>query len=166
MKKADSPDPAKYLPALAASDHNGASGNIKFDEKGDRKDAEMTIFTLKDGKITPLAIIKGGKSMTLDEYAALSAPAPAAAPAQPAAMPRHARHGRNVGHGRHGTGRAPRCGSRCSAAAARPRLPRRQLPPRPSRPHPHPPSKRRARHNGEAANAPSPFFCPCGMRGR
>ena len=86
MKKADSPDPAKYLPALAASDHNGASGNIKFDEKGDRKDAEMTIFTLKDGKITPLAIIKGGKSLTLDEYAALSAPAPAAAPAQPAAM--------------------------------------------------------------------------------
>ena len=86
MKKADSPDPAKYLPALTASDHNGASGNIKFDEKGDRKDAEMTIFTLKDGKITPLAIIKGGKSLTLDEYAALSAPAPAAAPAQPAAM--------------------------------------------------------------------------------
>ncbi len=92
MKKADSPDPAKYLAALAASDFNGASGNIKFDEKGDRKDAEMTIFTLKDGKITPLAIIKGGKSLTLDEYAALSAPAPApaaapaAAPAQPAAM--------------------------------------------------------------------------------
>jgi branched-chain amino acid transport system substrate-binding protein len=86
MKKADSPDPAKYLPALAASDFTGASGNIKFDEKGDRKDAEMTIFTLKDGKITPLAIIKGGKSLTLDEYAALSAPAPAPAPAQPAAM--------------------------------------------------------------------------------
>ena len=88
MKKADSAEPAKYLAALAASDYNGASGNIKFDEKGDRKDAEMTIFTLKDGKITPLAIIKGGKSLTLDEYAALSAPAPAAAaaPAQPAAM--------------------------------------------------------------------------------
>jgi hypothetical protein len=98
MKKADSPDPAKYLPALAASDHNGASGNIKFDEKGDRKDAEMTIFTLKDGKITPLAIIKGGKSLTLDEYAALSAPAPAAAAAGPAR--RDGRHARHVRHGR------------------------------------------------------------------
>ncbi|MFH1871709.1 MAG: branched-chain amino acid ABC transporter substrate-binding protein [Pseudomonadota bacterium] len=89
MKKADSADPAKYLPALAASNHNGASGNIQFDEKGDRKDAEMTIFTLKDGKITPVAILKGGKSLTLDEYAALSAPAPAAvAPAPtPAAAP-------------------------------------------------------------------------------
>jgi branched-chain amino acid transport system permease protein len=93
MKKADSPDPAKYLPALAASDHNGASGNIKFDEKGDRKDAEMTIFTLKDGKITPLAIIKGGKSLTLDEYAA--AVRAAAAPAQAAMLhARHVRHGR------------------------------------------------------------------------
>jgi branched-chain amino acid transport system substrate-binding protein len=81
MKKADSPDPAKYLPALVASDYNGASGNIKFDEKGDRKDAEMTIFTLKDGKITPVAILKSGKSMTLDEYAAAAAPAPAPAPA-------------------------------------------------------------------------------------
>ncbi|MDP1612184.1 MAG: branched-chain amino acid ABC transporter substrate-binding protein [Sulfuritalea sp.] len=94
MKKANSPDPAKYLAALAASNHNGASGNIQFDEKGDRKDAEMTIFTLKEGKITPVAILKGGKSLTLDEYAALSAPpapapaaaaAPGAAPAAPAA---------------------------------------------------------------------------------
>jgi hypothetical protein len=41
----------------------------------------MTIFTMKDAKITPLAIIKSGKSLTLDEYAALGAPAPAAAPA-------------------------------------------------------------------------------------
>ncbi len=84
MQKADSADPAKYLPALAAIDYNGATGNIQFDEKGDRKDAEMTIFTMKEGKITPLAIIKGGKSLTLDEYAALAAPAPAAEAAKPA----------------------------------------------------------------------------------
>jgi branched-chain amino acid transport system substrate-binding protein len=76
MKKADSPDPAKYLPALAASDFNGTSGNIKFDEKGDRKDAEMTIFTLKDGKIIPHAIIRGSKSLRLDEYAASTRAAP------------------------------------------------------------------------------------------
>lgn len=74
IQKADSADPAKYLPALKAIDFTGASGNIRFDEKGDRKDAEMTIFTMKEAKITPLAIIKSGKSLTLDEYAALSAP--------------------------------------------------------------------------------------------
>ncbi|MDP1525452.1 MAG: branched-chain amino acid ABC transporter substrate-binding protein [Rhodocyclaceae bacterium] len=92
MQKADSIDPAAYLPALKAIDYTGASGNIQFDEKGDRKDAEMTIFTLTAGKITPLAIIKGGKSLTLDEYAALSAPAApeaatAAEPAKPAEAP-------------------------------------------------------------------------------
>ncbi|MHB1359422.1 MAG: branched-chain amino acid ABC transporter substrate-binding protein [Rhodocyclaceae bacterium] len=93
MQKADSADPAKYLPALAASNHNGASGNIQFDAFGDRKDAEMTIFTMKEGKVTPLAIIKGGKSLSLDEYAALIAaaaaplPVPVAAPAAPAAAP-------------------------------------------------------------------------------
>ncbi|WP_131112074.1 branched-chain amino acid ABC transporter substrate-binding protein [Sulfuricystis thermophila] len=73
MKKADSADPAKYLPALQSIQYDGASGHIEFDEKGDRKDAEMTIFTMKDGKVTPLAIIKGGKSLTLAEYAAQSA---------------------------------------------------------------------------------------------
>jgi branched-chain amino acid transport system substrate-binding protein len=86
MKQAGSAEPAKYLPALEKISHDGASGRIEFDEKGDRKDAEMTIFTMKDGKITPLAIIKGGKSMTMEEYAAATAapapaPAPAAAPA-------------------------------------------------------------------------------------
>jgi len=80
MKKANSADPAKYLPELAKISYNGASGKIEFDEKGDRKDAEMTIFTMKAGKITPVAIIKSGKSMTVDEYVAMSAPA-AAAPA-------------------------------------------------------------------------------------
>ena len=84
MKKADSADPAKYLPALAASNFNGASGNIQFDEKGDRKDAEMTIFIMKAGKVTPEAIIKGGKSMTMAEYAAATGPAPVAATATPA----------------------------------------------------------------------------------
>jgi branched-chain amino acid transport system substrate-binding protein len=96
MQKAGSSDPAKYLPALAASDYTGATGNIQFDEKGDRKDAEMTIFTLKEGKITPVAILKSGKSMTLDEYAqatapagapAAVAPAPTSAAAVPAAVP-------------------------------------------------------------------------------
>ena len=84
IKKANSPDPVKYLPELAKISYNGASGKIEFDEKGDRKDAEMTIFTMKAGKITPVAIIKSGKSMTVDEYIAMSAPA---APAAPAATP-------------------------------------------------------------------------------
>ena len=86
IRKANSPDPAKYLPELAKIDYKGATGQIAFDEKGDRKDAEMTIFTLKAGKITPVAVIKSGKTMPIAEFiAAMAPPAPAAAPASAAA---------------------------------------------------------------------------------
>lgn len=64
MKKADSADPAKYLPELAKLSYKGATGRIEFDQKGDRKDAEMTIFTMKGGKLEPIAIVKAGKTMT------------------------------------------------------------------------------------------------------
>jgi branched-chain amino acid transport system substrate-binding protein len=68
MKKANSADPSKYLPELAKIDFSGATGKIAFDSKGDRKDAEMTIFTMKGGKLDPIAIVKGGKTMTYDEF--------------------------------------------------------------------------------------------------
>jgi len=68
MKKANSADPAKYLPELPKLEHAGASGRIAFDEKGDRKDAEITIFTMKGGKIEPLAVIKGGKTIPYAEF--------------------------------------------------------------------------------------------------
>ena len=68
MQKADSVDPAKYLPELAKLSFQGASGKIEFDQRGDRKDAEMTIFTMKGGTITPIAIIKGGKSVKFEDF--------------------------------------------------------------------------------------------------
>jgi len=68
MQKADSVDPAKYLPELAKLSFQGASGKIQFDQHGDRKDAEMTIFTMKGGTITPIAIIKGGKSVKFEDF--------------------------------------------------------------------------------------------------
>jgi branched-chain amino acid transport system substrate-binding protein len=68
MQKANSADPKKYLPEVAKIDFNGVTGKIQFDAKGDRKDAEMTIFTMKSGKIVPIAVIKGGKSMPFAEF--------------------------------------------------------------------------------------------------
>jgi branched-chain amino acid transport system substrate-binding protein len=68
MQKADSTEPAKYLPELHKISHKGASGQIEFDAKGDRKDAEITIFTMKAGKLEPIAIVKGGKSVSFDEF--------------------------------------------------------------------------------------------------
>ena len=68
MQKANSADPKIYLPELQKIDFTGATGKIAFDDKGDRKDAEMTIFTIKGGKLGPIAIVKGGKTMTYEEF--------------------------------------------------------------------------------------------------
>jgi len=68
MQKANSADPKKYLPELAKLDFKGVTGKIAFDGKGDRKDAEMTIFTMKKGKIEPLAVIQGGKTIPFAEF--------------------------------------------------------------------------------------------------
>ena len=90
MQKADSADPAKYLPELQKISTTGATGNLAFDDKGDRKNAEITIFTLKDGKVVPVGVVQGGKSMSFADYMKMAAaPAPAAAaPAMaPAAAP-------------------------------------------------------------------------------
>ena len=81
MKKANSADPAKYLPELQKIAFTGSTGPISFDDKGDRKDAEITIFTMKGGKIEPLAVVKGDKSMTYDEFVKSAGAAPAAAAA-------------------------------------------------------------------------------------
>ena len=84
MQKADSTDPAKYLPDLQKISYDGATGHIEFDDKGDRKNAEITIFTMKDGKLDPVAIVKGGKSIPFADFmkvsdSGMAAPAPAAA---------------------------------------------------------------------------------------
>ncbi|MBV2234951.1 MAG: branched-chain amino acid ABC transporter substrate-binding protein [Sterolibacterium sp.] len=61
MQQADSSTPDKYLPTLASIQHTGATGSIAFDARGDRKDAEITIFTVNNGQLTPITIIKAGQ---------------------------------------------------------------------------------------------------------
>jgi branched-chain amino acid transport system substrate-binding protein len=80
IKKSGSVDPAKFGPEIYNVSFIGATGKVEFDAKGDRKDAEITIFKLKDGKVVPEAVIKGGVSTKFEMPAA-----PAAAPAAPAA---------------------------------------------------------------------------------
>jgi branched-chain amino acid transport system substrate-binding protein len=60
MKRADSTDPAKFAPELFNVSFQGATGLVQFDAKGDRKKAEMTIFTVQKGKIVPVAIVRDG----------------------------------------------------------------------------------------------------------
>jgi branched-chain amino acid transport system substrate-binding protein len=89
MKKANSADPAKYLPELKKIDFKGSTGQISFDEKGDRKDAEITISVMKGGKLEPLAIIKAGKTTAYADFVKAAAPA-APAPATAAEAPKPA----------------------------------------------------------------------------
>jgi len=68
MKKANSSDPKTYLPELQKLSFTGSTGTITFDDKGDRKDAEITIFTMKGGKIEPLAVVKGDKTSSYADF--------------------------------------------------------------------------------------------------
>ncbi|MEJ7138543.1 branched-chain amino acid ABC transporter substrate-binding protein [Amphibiibacter pelophylacis] len=58
MKEAGSSDPAVYLPKLAATTgYKGVTGEFSFDEKGDNKNASMTLYTYKGGKREVLEIL-------------------------------------------------------------------------------------------------------------
>lgn len=67
MQKADSADPAKYMPALAGITHDGVTAKVSFDAKGDIKDGAITLYQVKNGKWEVLETVGG------------AAPAPAAA---------------------------------------------------------------------------------------
>ena len=58
MQKAQSADPAKYLPALAAIRYQGITGAIAFDPKGDLRNAALTLYTYRDGKQVKLQVVR------------------------------------------------------------------------------------------------------------
>ncbi len=59
MVKADSAEPAKYLPVLAATaGYKGITGVIAFDEKGDIKNGALTLYTFKGGKRSEIAVVR------------------------------------------------------------------------------------------------------------
>jgi branched-chain amino acid transport system substrate-binding protein len=58
MINAQSPDPAKYLPALKAINFKGITGNVTFDQNGDNKNGTLTLMTYIDGKRTNLVVIR------------------------------------------------------------------------------------------------------------
>ncbi len=61
MKKADSVDPAKYLPALAATQLQGVTtSRLGYDAKGDLKEGGITVYKVVKGKWEALESI-GGK---------------------------------------------------------------------------------------------------------
>lgn len=79
MKRANSVEPAKYLPEIGKTDYQGVTAKINFDEKGDLKDGAISFYTYKGGKIDYVE--------TLGGTPAAAAPAAAEAPAAPAVAP-------------------------------------------------------------------------------
>ncbi|MFN4062881.1 MAG: branched-chain amino acid ABC transporter substrate-binding protein [Parazoarcus communis] len=49
MQKADSAEPAKYLPELKKVNFPGVTGTVAFDDKGDIKEGAVTLYQFKNG---------------------------------------------------------------------------------------------------------------------
>jgi branched-chain amino acid transport system substrate-binding protein len=62
MQKANSTDPAQYLPELARTSRQGITGPIAFDENGDLKSGPITLYVVKQGKWETLETVGGGAS--------------------------------------------------------------------------------------------------------
>lgn len=59
MVKANSSDPAKYLPVLAkTAGYKGVTGDIGFDDKGDIKNGALTLHSFKAGKKITIAVVR------------------------------------------------------------------------------------------------------------
>jgi len=58
MQKAQSVEPSRYLPALARVNHDGITGRIAFDDRGDIRDGNLTIFTYRDGRREAKTVVK------------------------------------------------------------------------------------------------------------
>lgn len=61
MQKADSVEPAKYLPALANISHEGITARIQFDGNGDLKGGAVTLYQVQAGKWQALETVGADK---------------------------------------------------------------------------------------------------------
>lgn len=58
MQKANSTEPAKYLPELAKISYKGVTGLIEFDARGDVRNGTLTLYTYKAGQRDMIAVMK------------------------------------------------------------------------------------------------------------
>ncbi len=65
MQKADSAEPAKYLPELAKIEYDGVTAKITFDQKGDLKGGAITLYQVQQGKWQPLQTMGGSAPATV-----------------------------------------------------------------------------------------------------
>jgi len=59
MQRAGSIDPAKYLPEMAKTRHDGVTASIAFDDKGDLSNGAITVYRVENGQWKVLKTIGG-----------------------------------------------------------------------------------------------------------
>lgn len=64
MKRANSMEPAKFLPEVGKTNYQGVIGPIAFDDKGDLKNGPITIYVVKGGKWEALETVTPGAAPT------------------------------------------------------------------------------------------------------
>lgn len=57
MRLADSTVPADYQPAMKNVDFDGVTGRIAFDDRGDLRAANVTLYTVSNGKYGPMSTV-------------------------------------------------------------------------------------------------------------
>lgn len=80
MKRADSVEPAKYLPEVGKTSIEGVTGKIEFDEVGDLKGGAISVYQYEGGALKYVETLGGAPAPA----PAAEAPAADAAPAAPA----------------------------------------------------------------------------------
>jgi branched-chain amino acid transport system substrate-binding protein len=70
MKRADSVDPAKYLPEVGKTSYDGVTALIAFDEFGDLKGGAISVYQYKGGKLEYVETLGGGPVGAVKEAAA------------------------------------------------------------------------------------------------
>jgi branched-chain amino acid transport system substrate-binding protein len=86
MKRANSVEPAKYLPEVGKTDYQGVTSKIVFDANGDLKNGAISLYQVKEGKWEYVETIGGEPEAAPVEETKPAEVAPAA-PAAPAAAP-------------------------------------------------------------------------------
>ena len=101
MKRADSVDPAKYLPAVGQTKYDGVTAMIEFDQFGDLKGGEISMYQYKGGKLEYVETLGGSAVGAVKEAAAEVKEAAKAVAGAASAC----RHGCRQGRRRSGEGR-------------------------------------------------------------
>jgi branched-chain amino acid transport system substrate-binding protein len=70
MKRANSVEPAKYLPEVGKTKHDGVTALIEFDEKGDLKGGAISLYRYQGGKLEYVETLGGGVGDAVKQAAA------------------------------------------------------------------------------------------------